>query len=348
MMYLLQISLENNALYYLRTAAPKVQAMLSDLQTIHVLDDLTYYKPARSRKRSLTSFSDWRQITNIPEDYLFICNTDKLEQASKTLEINFLFDKVSLSITDQSTGGQVFEQLEETVRLLLPMLQKHALRLDTWSGVRLLETPFAQPRPPRNLGKLPADAILDVIDTSVSPLPPSWDTLMEAYQTRLPDYTSAQKTGPYLIVNWAAKRGAGQQALASALSDRLVWCYAHSNFPIAGSYNEQGDSLVLLLNPVKHSFYTFYIPFDKSAFKALVPSATELQAQEGVELMIADLKRGKSSDGKALSGITLIFPSRALAIQYHDEALQLGFKGTSYPDSQGNLWNPLPAGNWLG
>lgn len=350
MKYNLQINFQDNALYYLSTDNPRLRTIISQMDQLRILTDLQYYKPATSKKHTLTSFSDWGKIRNIPEDYLYLCDKNRLENANKVLEVNFLFDKISLKISDQHQDFENFHQVEASFNLLLSLSQENKLGLDLWSGVRVLETHFKRPRPPRNIGKLPSDAVLDVINTKISDPPLQLDRIIEAYQTVLPNYVSIQSFNHYLIINWIANKSVNCKSIESVesvMTDRLIWYYNQCDFSISGMYNEQGDSLKVLHNPIEHLFYTYYISFDNTAYKALVPYSERLVEDDLITSMIFDLKQRKCSDGKILSAVSLILPSRELAIKYHDEALKLGFNCTIYPDNQGNLWNPFPEGNWI-
>jgi len=342
MKYYLQINFRDNTLYHLRADAARLRAVIDDLNQFQILSGLRYYKPARSKKRSLTPFSNWTEIKNVPEDYLHICDKNRLESASKMLEVNFLFDKISLSIESNQENIDLFNQIEETFELLLSVTQKHGLMPDLWSGLRILEIGFKQPRPPRNMGRIPTDALLDVINTKAPAL--SIDDLIEAYQRELPGNASLKSVGHYLIIDWINRKDVKQEAIASALTERLNWYYSHHDFPISGAYNEHGDSLIVLLNPVKHSFYTFYVSFDNTAYKAFVPTTPTLIEDEMIDSMLVDIERGKAPDGAKLSAVTLIFPSRKLAEKYYNEAMQLGFREVGYPDSEGNLWSLFSEG----
>lgn len=347
MQYYLQVNFQDNALHRLGADPARLRSVLGELGRFRVLDGLRYYKSAAPRKRSLVEFSSWSEIKGVPEDYIRVGDRSRLEDAAKALEVNVLFDRVSLEMESQSPCAEVAEQAEESLSSLLAVAQEHGLSLDVWSGLRVLGTQFRRPRPPRDMGKIWADAVLDLINTRAPKPPAELGHLLEAYQKELPAYASARAVGPYLLINWAAKGGGGERPAEAVLTDRLVWYYGHASFPPLDSYNESGDSQVVLLNPVRHSFYTFYVPFDNTAYKAVVPASDRLSEDDSVASAANDLKRGATSDGAPLSAVTLILPSRELAVQHHDEALRLGFKSTSYPDSEGNLWELSPRGDWM-
>ena len=342
--FLAQLHFANNTFHRLRSDEAQISRIVEMLADVHVLRDLHFIKPEGGKKGRLVRVADWSAIPPVPQGYIHVADAASLDAASKVLELKLAFDTATLSIRSPANPAAALNELTDAIEKLLPTLNAASLRLGPWSGVRVLELSFPEPRPPRDLGRLPADAVFDVLDTKSSAN--LLGKLAQALKTDPPENAQAREEGGYVIVDWLGGTPATAESLSAAMSDRLACLYERLRPPTASGYNESGDHEVTVFNPERHPFYTLYTPFDGTAFKALTAEPGRLKEHEDVLTIIGDLRKGSTSDGKKLTAVTLILPTRDLALQHRPEALQLGFKATVYPDNQGQFWNPHPGGNW--
>jgi hypothetical protein len=342
MRYSLNLNFQGGVLDGLGKDDSKLQALSPRLDGVNLLNDLKYYGPVRSKKPGLVRLSHWSEVKHGSEDRLHFANSDKSEAATKLADIFFSFDRILIDVIPSSDEGAALAKLIDAVPELVSIAQESSLDLAVWSGIVVLEARLKRPRPPRNLGPIRQDAVLDVINVR-SPSPPTQlSALMENLESELPKHTSLTKLGDYWMINWVASIKTDQKSLETAMTARLAWYYDNDEFPVFGNYNQLGDSLVGPLNPVEDPFYTLYSPFNGMAYKALAGLPERLSEEALIATMQDDLRRGSTREGRSLKSVTLIVPSRDLAVKYSQQARDLDFKSVVYPDNEGDLWNPFP------
>ncbi|CAM4183647.1 hypothetical protein [Corallococcus exiguus] len=337
MNYYLQIKLQDNVLHELGTNESRLRALTPRLDEFDLLRDLKYFKP--KKKDRFVPFSQWSEIKQAPRDYVHIANSETPERATKSLELNILFDKISLEVATTDQGRESYQQLKDNLERFCSLTVECAIALGAWSGIRVLGVKYKYPQPPRSMVSIPDDAVLDVINTRPARPMAELARLLDALRAEPPRNASVKSLGAHMIVDWLNRPSAEPNRVAEAMSSRLSWYYEHVPFQRMEDYNELGDEMVLLFKPAKDPFYTFYFPFSGSAYKALVDLPEDLQQDESIASMLRDMKKGKTKGGRRLSSVTLIVPSREQAMKLRERAQALGFAGTAYPD-KGSLWSP--------
>jgi hypothetical protein len=338
MEYYLQIELQDNVLHRVGMDENRLRAIVARFDDFEMLRDLKYYRSKR-RNRFVT-FSSWLDIKQVPGDYIHIANAETPERSTKMLEIDVLFDKISLKVAAGGQSAEIYQQLKGDLVRLLPLAQETEFALRSWSGIRVLGVRFKQPRPPRSMVAIPMDAVFDVINTRPAKPMAELESLLDALRSDPPHNALVESSGDCRIIDWLNFPSVESHLVAERMSERLSWYYEHVPFQRLENYNELGDEMVVLFQPVKDSFYTFYMPFNAAAYKALVELPDDLRKDESIASMLRDMEEGKTRSGQRLSTVTLILPSREQAIEYLARAKALGFAGTAYPDSKGSLWSP--------
>jgi hypothetical protein len=340
MKYYLRLNFKGSVISHVRSRRDEVQRIRNDLGSPKLFEGLQFYGDAASTTARLIRISGWPDIESVRGDKLLIADNEILELAQRVLTIDFLYGNVSFAVTGPDGDSGPLAELSALFERMISVAQAHSLELALWSGVRVVDVDFVRPVPPRDLGPIHKDGLLEAVNTQQLEEFPRLHSLREALSQQLPANVSVRSLPPYVIANWAGSAGADRGAIEAALSARLEWYYSHGNLEVLDGYNELGDSLVVLFNPSKDPFYTFYVPFNNTAYKALAGIAGQLEEDGNVRAMLRDLSRGKTKKGRELSALFLIFPSRDEALKHRASARALGFADNAYPTSDGKLWIP--------
>lgn len=190
---------------------------------------------------------------------------------------------------------------------------------------------FTLPRPPRSLGRIPFNSIVDVIHLRSNPTAQESVVLNKLKGEMMPG-------GDVVLVKWGDVR---REPPSKILARRYAWYCEHGAFPVDTSFNMVGDKEVAFWGAVSTKELTMYSASLRGGAKAIVGGPDD----EDVCILVAELGRmvasGKTVEGHPLDGVTLLTPSREDALALHDLASGHGLS-VAYVGVDDKLWNPFP------
>jgi hypothetical protein len=210
----------------------------------------------------------------------------------------------------------------------------------SWSAIRLPDAVFSIPSPSRDLGRVPHDAVVDVIHARASYREEEREVVRRLIaDDSLPAAVRARH-GDLLVVRWGDPR---RETVETILERRLAWISENGGMPLDSSFNELGDEEFALWNAVATSELTFYSAASEEGAKGVVfDSPDDEDLVETLEHLHGMLASGKTAEGLPLRRITLITPSREDAVALHPSASGYGMP-VVYVGADNRFWNPFPA-----
>jgi hypothetical protein len=107
---------------------------------------------------------------------------------------------------------------------------------------------------------------------------------------------------------------------------------------------------IIIPSPERHPPLTFYDRGDRHGYKAIFATVDDARpdARRGdLEEAASWIAAGRLPDGTPVSGVSVIVPTREVALALRRKAGALGFTRLLYADDTGMLWNPFPPGKWI-
>jgi hypothetical protein len=206
-----------------------------------------------------------------------------------------------------------------------------------FSFLRIPSLSFKRTRPPRFLGRLRTDSIVDLVypNAVYSREEQLIINQLKANDSVVPARRTLQDD--ILVVEWG---DITRQPAETILTQRYAWYVERGNFPIDSSYNSIGDEEFALWQGKPTRQLTSYSEFNRKATKALVFDRPE-NVVEVLEELQGILASGKTIEGYPVDDITLILPSRESAIEIRPLANQYAMS-VVYVGEDNRLWNPFP------
>jgi len=207
-----------------------------------------------------------------------------------------------------------------------------------FSFLRLPGTKFKKSQPPRFLGKLVPDSIVDIVYLKTKVDSDEQRIIDQLKSKSVPGTAERIVVDDFVVIRWGDLT---KESPAFILARRYQWLVEGGEFGIHDSYNAAGDKEFALWQPVPTPEFTGYSPFDGRATKAVVFDEPS-EVVDILEQMQRILASGKNSAGDRVTAIMLIVPSREAALALHPSAQRYGM-GVIYVGDDSKLWNPFPA-----
>lgn len=327
------------------------EKMQNSFKRFSIVQDLKYFGVA-GKKRKL--FLDTKKLRNELKQgklkSLIFSNKPSDTESTISLEIDINEDELDIRFINSVTEDNLMKEILTLREAAICFFQLFDGRMsfDVVSCISLLDAGYPQLRPPKIWRKFNPTALIDIINPGKVDYDDIKLLVKSLSESNLPN--SAKRTPlrrNLILIDWFEILSPDEE-FESIIAHRAKWIYEHSNFMVGTDYNNLGDKLITIIGKTKTKYFTFYSDFDKRAFKAMVPDInTGKLVDEDLINLKSWFEKGITPDGKEISGIYLILPSRNDAIRCKETADKYNFSGVLYVDNDGKLWNPFPKGIWL-
>lgn len=293
---------------------------------LHLVDGADQLaKEFRKRKPGTYSFSDVKDLIN--------------QEAQVDWSIGIRKAYLTVKAECESSAEHISSLSRELV-VLNQILVSTVMEGKVATPFSFLRTPgvqFKLTRPPRSLGTLAIDSIVDIIYLTAS-CGPEDQEIIDLFKSKdLPTGVRRSSVDNFLVVEWG---DVTERSVSSILSERYRWLIEEGKFAIDSTFNSIGDKEFALWEPIPTREFTGYSAFNGKATKAVVFDEPE-EIVELLEQLRKILVAGKTSKGNPVNEITLIVPSRESALSLHPLATRYGMP-VVYVGDDNRLWNPFP------
>ena len=239
--------------------------------------------------------------------------------------------------------GDELEALTKDLLRVNDFLLTRVANVDTawsWSSIRVLGVAFAAPSPARDLGRVPDDAVVDVIDNRAVYGEEQRALVQRLSDADLPPNVARTRHGDARVIRWGDP---SRERVETMLERRLAWISGQEGMPLDSSVNALGDQEFALWDSVQTSELTFYSAATGEGAKAVVFDASDDEdLVETVERLYYMVASGVTAEGMPLRKVTLITPSREAALALHPLASRYEMD-VAYVGDDDRFWNPFPS-----
>jgi hypothetical protein len=252
---------------------------------------------------------------------------------------------LSLDIEDTYLQQVQNIEIEQLINLVsdLHSAFKDVMLFGSAVNIRIEGITYPRVLPPRSLNYYFAPCLVNFFSRKFLAQFNKWDAEKKEKLLSLPLPPGCKRIerGDLVILQWVDNLH-DVEHISQRLGLQDEWFVGAVNPELDLSYNELGDKRATIPPLSPDNFVTLYSHWGQFGFEAVVPEENYQIEPETLARLQQWLAAGQLPDGKTLTSISLIVPSRTAAIRVREQAKAAGMGPIYYVDNDGNLWRPYP------
>lgn len=253
--------------------------------------------------------------------------------------------RIALSIQENYLQRVQNIELEQLINLVSELYSAFgdAVLLTPPANIEVEEITYPRVLPPRSLNYYFSPCLVNFFSRKFLAKFDEWEDEKKEKLLSLPMPPGCKRIekGDLVILQWVDNLH-DKERISQRLGLQDEWFVEAVNPELDSNYNELGDKRATIPPLSPDNFITFYSYWGNFGFKAVVPEENYQIEPETLARLQQWLAAGQLPDGKTLTSISLIVPSRTAAIRVREQALSAGMDSIYYVDNNGILWRPYP------